>query len=518
MEERQAQRPSSERDGSASPLVEASNVSKRFGATLALDRVSVAVNQGESRALVGRNGAGKSTLVSILTGLVRADSGELRFAGRPAPRPEDRDAWQQRVACVYQKSTLFPHLTVAENLFINAHPQGRFGAVGWRRMRMQAAGILDEWNIAVSPTAEAGHLRVEDRQLVEIARALASGSRFLILDEPTARLEHAAIQRLFRRLANLRDAGVSILYISHHLDEIYDVCDTVTVLRDGRAVQAADVSDMPKSDLVAAMVGEHRDGASASNGGSARRGRPALTRVGREGLRVKNLAVDDACDGVSFEVRRGEFVGLAGLAGSGKAQIAEAIAGLRRPTTGEIHVGGRRVPPGDVAQAIACGVGFVPQDRHSDGFAPNLSVEENITLSSLGALGPLGFVSPRTRRRLAKAFTDSLGVVASGPAQAMAELSGGNQQKVVVGRALVPGPHALVVVNPTAGVDVASKEALFETITALEDVAVLVVSDELDELSHCDRVLVMFAGRLTNEFETWTERELVAAVEGVEEE
>jgi simple sugar transport system ATP-binding protein len=499
-------------------VAEVQGVSKRFGATRALEQVSVAIHERESHALVGGNGAGKSTLVSVLTGLVRADEGDVRFAGGRAPRLGDREAWRQRVACVYQKSTLLPDLTVAENLFINAHPGWRGGFVSWRALRVRAEEVLDQWDIDVAPNVEARRLRVEDRQRVEIARALASGTRFLILDEPTARLEGPAIRRLFEQIEGLRRAGVSILYISHHLDEIYEVCGTVTVLRDGCAVHTGKVEDLAKADLVAAMVGHEGEVDAVTEAQrSRRRARADDERRAGETLRVEGLSVDGWCTDVSFDVRPGELVGLAGLAGSGKAQVAEAIAGLRKPSAGRVLVGGEPVPRGDVRAAIERGIGYVPQDRHAEGFAPNLSIEENMTLTLLTRLGRFGFVSPRARRRLAEQLMGALEVVAAGPAQQVSELSGGNQQKVVVGRALLTTPRVLVVVSPTAGVDVAAKEALFATLTSSSELAVVVVSDELDELSHCDRVLVMFDGRLTEEFGTWHERELVAAMEGVEE-
>jgi simple sugar transport system ATP-binding protein len=499
----------------AAPIVEADGVSKRFGATLALDAVSLTVGESESRALVGRNGAGKSTLVSILTGLTRADAGGVRFGGEPAPAPGDRSGWQERVACVYQHSTLLPQLTVAENLFLNNQPRGRFGLIKWKEVREGAVELLEKWGIGVSPDVEAGYLDVEERQQVEIARALASGSRFLILDEPTARLEGSGIRRLFSHLTDLRERGVSLLYISHHLDEIYEVCDTVTVLRDGRLVHDAQVMDLPKDALIEAMVGRPRDAVLEPH-----RARPQSNGDGRgpgtNTLRVESLRLDRQFSDISFDVHAGELVGLAGLAGSGKTAVAETIAGLRKPHGGHVKVGDDVVPPGDVRVAIEHGIGFVPQDRRKEGFAPNLSIEENVTLTVMDRLGRFGFVSPRRREEVARELMDSLEVVASGPEQLVAELSGGNQQKVVVARALTSKPRAMVVVSPTAGVDVASKEALFETLTSFTDVPVLVVSDELDELAHCDRVLVMFDGRLTHTFDAWDEHELVAAMEGVQ--
>jgi simple sugar transport system ATP-binding protein len=409
---------------------------------------------------------------------------------------------------------VFPHLTVAENLFINAQPTGRAGRVDWRSMRLRAQEILDEWGIRLSPDAEAARLGVEERQQVEIARALATGSRFLILDEPTARLERPAILRLFAHIAQLRERGVSVLYISHYLEEIYEICDTVTVLRDGRLIREGQVADLSRKDLVAAMVGERQNSADSDRAAAAsRRGAKGSAP---ERLRVEGLTIAGWCTNVSFGVRPGELVGLAGLAGSGKRQVAEAIGGLRKADTGSIRVDGEAVRQGDVQTAIRSGIGFVPQDRHEEGFAPNLDIEENITLTALDRLGRFGTVSSSTRRGLTLDLMSALDVAAHGPTQQVAELSGGNQQKVVVGRALVTEPRVLVVISPTAGVDVASKEALFRTLTSLPDLAVLIVSDELDDLGHCDRVLVMFDGEITTEFESRTEHGLVAAMEGVE--
>jgi simple sugar transport system ATP-binding protein len=497
-------------------VAEAVGVTKRFGATVALRDVSVSIAEGESHALVGRNGAGKSTLVGAFTGLIRLDDGEVKLGGEPAPDPAQRERWRERVACVYQASTVIPSLTVGENLVLNAHPARRHGLVSWRRLREQGRELLDEWGIDVEVDAPASELTVEQRQLVEIARALRLGSRFIILDEPTAQLEAREIARLFERMAAMREAGVTFLYISHHLDEIYEVCQRVTVLRDGAWVTTAPVAELGKDDLVRAMVGEveaRTDRAAARTAGAKPRG-----DRGDAALEVRGLSVRGHCDAVSFEVHPGETLGLAGLAGSGKVHVAEAIAGIVEPDAGEVVVDRKRLDPGRVDRAIAGGVGYVPEDRHAQGLAPNLSVEENLTLSVLGRLGPAGLVDPRRRSARAGELIDSMQIVASSSRQSVAELSGGNQQKTVMGRAFASGPRALVLVNPTAGVDIASKRALFETIEATNDLAVLVVSDELDELGICDRVLVMFGGEVVREFAAgWIENDLVATMEGVQE-
>ena len=255
------------------PVVQATGVTKKYGPTVALNRVDITVTAGQTHALVGRNGAGKSTLVSILTGLQAPDEGTVTFGGRPAPRLADRDAWRQRVACVYQKSTIIPELTVAENLFLNRHDRGRTGLITWSALRHRAADLLKAWSVDVDPRSSAGNLSVEQRQFVEIARALSFGARFIILDEPTAQLDGAAINRLFGRIRDLQAQGVTFLFISHHLQEVYEICDVVTVFRDARHVVTAPVADLPRADLVAAMTG---DNAATGRRGPRARSMPRL--------------------------------------------------------------------------------------------------------------------------------------------------------------------------------------------------------------------------------------------------
>ena len=497
----------------AAPLAaEAIGVSKRFGASQALSNVSLHVPAGDSRALVGRNGAGKSTLVGVLTGLLAPDSGQVRLAGEPAPGLADRKAWRERVACVYQKSTVIPTLTVAENLFLNAHPTSA-GWIAWPALRRKARRVLEDWGLVVDVELDAGRLSVEQRQIVEIARALLQGTRFIILDEPTAQLEGREVARLFERIVRLQAGGVTFLYISHHLEEIYEVCRSVTVLRDGEVVANAPLAEMPKDRVVAAMVGE----AIRESGG--RRGAATAAAIrSAPCLEVRDLRIEGSAEGVSFEVAPGESVGLAGLAGSGKEEIGDAIAGLVAPAAGEIRVAGTPLRPGLVADARGKGVGYVPRDRHRHGIVPQLSLAENLTLTILERLGPAGIVWPARREREATRIIDALEIVASSTEQPIAELSGGNQQKAVLGRALASAPRLLVVAHPTQGVDIASKEALFGILerTRADGSGVLVVSDDLDELVHCDRVLVIFRGRLVAEFGSgWRDHELVAAIEGV---
>jgi simple sugar transport system ATP-binding protein len=497
----------------APAMVEVSGVSKCFGTSQALSDVSMRVPAGDSRALVGRNGAGKSTLVGVLTGLISPDAGRVRFGGEDAPGIAERHKWRDRVACVYQKSTLVPTLTVAENLLLNAQPTGGLGWIRWGVMRRDAERVLAGWGMELDVEQQCARLTVEQRQIVEIARALIQGARFIILDEPTAELEGREVRRLFDRLSHLQSTGVTFLYISHYLEEIYEVCRSVTVLRDGRVVAEAPLEEMPKERVVKAMVG---DGARGS--GERRRGDVRASSDAAPALEVLALHIDGAVSGVSLRVSAGECVGLAGLAGSGKSEIGDAIAGLVAPTGGKILVGGSDLRGGDVIDARRKGVGYVPRDRHARGIIPLLSIAENMTMTIVEQMGPAGIVLPARQDDAAAGMVSSLQIVAASTSQPIGELSGGNQQKAVMARALASAPRVLVLLYPTQGVDIASKEALFAIVERARSggAGVLIVSDELDELSVCDRVLVVFKGRLTEEFPAgWSSEELVAAIEGI---
>lgn len=490
------------------PVVHAQDVTKRFGSTIALQDVSIEVMPGEAHALVGRNGAGKSTLVSLLTGLDEPDAGRVYYDGVPAPPRADRGAWQQKVACVYQHSMTVPALSVAENLFLNRYPVRAGGTIAWETLHAQARALLEEWAIGIDVRLPAAALNVEERQLVEIVRALSFGARFIILDEPTAHLDGAGIDRLFAHLRTLKVAGVTMLFISHHLSEVYEICDRVTVLRDARKICTRPVSELPQAELIEAMTGEE-GGLRVPEG----RADPAGAA---QALDVRSLRTQGVPD-VSFCVRDGEIVGLAGIGGSGKTAIAEAIAGLR-DASGGVVVEGRPIALGNPRAAIRAGIGLVPRDRHREGLVLHLSVGENATLTVDDRFGPAGFIAPAQRRRAALALMERLGIVAARPEQPVGELSGGNQQKVVFARALARRPNVLVLIHPTAGVDVKSKEALLRDVESARErgAAILVVSDEIDDLRICDRILVVFAGRIIAELPAgWREAELIAHMEGI---
>ena len=354
-------------------------------------------------------------------------------------------------------------------------------------------------------------LSVEQRQTVEIARSLSKGARFIILDEPTARLDAGAIERLFARIRALQGQGVTFLYISHHLHEIFELCQDVTVYRDARHIVTAPIADLPHAQLVAAMTGEQAAEADDP--------RPPAPPEREPILRVDALTVAGACDDVTFAVRPGEIVGLAGAGGSGKFAVANVIVGEQRADSGSVSVAGERGKRASIASRLRDGVGFVPQDRHREGFVPGLTMAENITMTVPHRLERHGVLSAKRRAELTWAAIERLDIVPRRPDQPVGDLSGGNQQKVVMARALADEPRLLVLMTPTAGVDIKSKQSLMNAATgaAKADAGVLVVSDDLADLRFCHRVVIMFRGKVVGELDgEWDDEQLVAAMEGIE--
>jgi simple sugar transport system ATP-binding protein len=528
----------------AAPAAEAAGIYKQFGSTQALRGVDLTLWPGRCLGLVGRNGAGKSTLVSILSGIYPADSGVVRFDGQPAPANGDTGAWRHRIATVFQHSMVVPGLTVAENVFLG-RPPVRAGRVDWRGMRAQAAQVMAEWGFAIDVRLPCADLTVEQRQIVEIARALAAGTRCLLLDEPTAALERGGIERLFARVRQLAASGVAILYISHHLEEVFEICQDVAVLRDGELVLTSPVPQLTKDDLVTAMTGadpgtgahvvtRNITGTGGGTGksaliGTARGTRTATGNGKAPGRTAPCLVVDNVSaeltggrvSSVSLDVRPGERVGLTGLLSGGVSSLARIVAGAEPYTAGQVRVGGERLVPGRRDLAVRLGVGYIPEDRQRDGFVAPLGVAENVTMTITDWLATmLGFIRPRARAAAAAPFARGLSIVSAGLGQPVAELSGGNQQKVTVGRALAREPRLIVAITPTRGVDVASKALLLAELAAVTErtgAGLLLATDELDDLVICDRVIVLLRGERFTEFaEPPFDREaLIAASEGI---
>jgi simple sugar transport system ATP-binding protein len=503
-------------------LVEVAGVDKRFGTTRALRGVDLSIAAGQCLGLVGRNGAGKSTLVSILSGLSEPDAGTVRFGGEPAPRVGDIGRWREWIATVFQHSMIVPHLSVAENVFLGTSPP----VVSWRAMRRRTRDIMGEWGLDIAPETPCRELSVEQLQVVEIARALARGARCVLLDEPTAALERQASTRLFDRVRQLTAAGVAVLYISHHLEEVFEICQDIAVLRDGELVLAAPTARLGKDDLVAAMVGGV---ATAAPPGEPAAGQPvpaaAEPVAGGDAL----LTVDDLSSGsargrlagVSVRVNAGEVVGVTGLLSAGVATLGRVIAGAEAAAGGEVRLRGRRVPSGRRPAAQRAGIGYIPEDRRAEGFVAHLGVAENTTMTITRELsGRFGLLAPRRRAVAAAPFTARLSLVSAGPAQPVAELSGGNQQKVTVARTLAHRPSLIVAITPTRGVDVASKELLLSSlagVAASTGAGVLLCTDELSDLEICDRVVVLVRGEVFTEFShpPFDRDALILATEGM---
>ena len=522
---------------SAPALVEMTGVEKRFGTTRALRGVDLSLSAGQCLGLVGRNGAGKSTIVSILSGLLDPDAGQVRLGGGPAPRAGDIARWREWIATVFQHSMIAPDLTVAENVFLG----NTAAIVSWRDLRARTRDIMREWGFDIAADALCRDLPVEQLQIVEIARALARGARCVLLDEPTAALERDAVRRLFERVRQLTDGGVAVLYISHHLEEVFEICQQVVVLRDGERVLAAPASGLSRDDLVAAMVGSARVKApTATPGTRSASSSPSSSPADATVLTVTGLTSHSPAgrlSGVSLDVKAGEVVGVTGLLSAGVATLGRVVAGAEPRAGGEVRLhgrtfpSGRTVPSGRRAAAQRLGIGYIPEDRRAEGFVAHLGVAENATMTITGRLADrLGFLTPASRAAAAAPLSTRLSLVSSGPAQPAGELSGGNQQKVTVARTLAHDPALIVAITPTRGVDVASKALLLDSLAAaaLADSAggkdsaggpagVLLCSDELSDLVICDRVIVLVRGEVFAEFTEppFDRDELIVATEGL---
>jgi len=477
--------------GSAPPRVELRGISKRFAATQALEDVSFDLLPGEVHGLVGENGAGKSTLVKILAGVHQPDSGTVLLDGQTTQIHGPAHSRSLGIAVVHQEPRLFPDLTVAENVFIGHAPSGRLGTIDWGGTRRAAEALFRELDVQVDVGAPVRGLSMADQQLIEIAKSLSLDARVLILDEPTASLSAHEVERLFTIVRRLRDRGVSVLFVSHRLDEVFQLCDRATVFRDGRHVVTTATSELTTADLVRHMVGR-----------TVSLFPKVETPIGDVLLEASGLTRAGAFRDVGFSVRAGEIVGFAGLVGAGRTEVARVVFGIDQRDGGEIRLGGAPVTFASPSAALHAGIAYLPEDRHQEGLVEDFSIAQNVTLPILPRLFPRFLIRSSAERRVAHEYTEQLNVRMTGVDQLVRALSGGNQQKVVLAKWLASKPRVLILDEPTRGIDIGAKVEVHRIISELaaSGLGIVLISSDLPEvLAMSDRIFVLHEGRVTAE-------------------
>jgi inositol transport system ATP-binding protein len=472
-------------------LLEARNISKRFPGVSALEDVSLRVDRATVHALIGENGAGKSTLMKIIAGLIAADAGELRLLGRTLRLRSPRQALENGIAMIHQELNLMPSMSVAENIWIGREPANAFGMISHRELYRRTRALLTRLAIELDPQAEVRTLSIANRQMVEIARALSYDSQLLIMDEPTSALSERDAARLFAIIRELKSQGKGVLYITHRLEELSEIADEVTVLRDGRYIGTDRSANLTREQMIRMMVG--REIARIFPGPRSVPGAPVLS--------ARGLGLPPHFRDVSFELRAGEILGIAGLVGAGRSQLAEALFGVTPASSGKILVAGAEIELDSPRTALACGMAFVTEDRKETGCLLTLSVLDNLEIAVLNRdFVRLGFVRGAAVREACASISRQLRVKTPDLSEPIANLSGGNQQKVLIGRWLLTGPRILILDEPTRGIDVAAKAEIHQLVAELaaHGAAVLMISSELPEiLGMSHRIMVMHEGRVT---------------------
>jgi sugar transport system ATP-binding protein len=474
-------------------LVELKGISKSYPGVVALEAVDFRLVAGEVRALLGKNGAGKSTLVKILAGVVKSDSGTITISGEVKSLQSPADGIKAGIATVHQELSVVPDMSVAENIYIGSWPR-RNGCIDWDEMHRGAAAVLLRLGVTIDPKLSIRKISIAERQLVEIGRALRQGARILILDEPTSSLVAHEVEVLLAVIRSLSASGTGIIYISHRMDEIRKIATSVTIMRDGKHIATGPVNEFSSVQVVEMLLGTKDKGAQKLTSNLS----PTAPVV----FSIQSLSVAPRVVAASFDIREGEVLGIAGVLGSGRTEILQALAGLRPFKADAAKLHGSDYHPSNLAQAMACGVIMTPEDRRGEGAITMLGIDENLVMSNWASVSRFGMIN---RSTMMKKVTDSvriLGIKLSRPGEALANLSGGNQQKVVIGKALNANPKILLLDEPTRGVDIGAKRQIYELMRQFADkgFAVVFVSGELEEFCEvCDRVIVLRSGQITAE-------------------
>ncbi|WP_226659294.1 sugar ABC transporter ATP-binding protein [Pseudalkalibacillus hwajinpoensis] len=468
------------------------DIHKAFGANKVLEGVNIDIQDAEVHALMGENGAGKSTLMNILTGLHKKDQGTIEIDGKERVFDNPKEAEENGVAFIHQELNIWPELTVLENLFINKEPVTSFGLIHTKKMKAIANEQFKKLAISIPLQQEAGKCSVGQQQMIEIAKALMTDAKVIIMDEPTAALTEREIQTLFQVIRSLKKSGVSIVYISHRMEEIFTICDRITVMRDGKTVDTKPIPDTSFDEVVRKMVGRE-----LTDRFPERAPKPGETM-----LEVKGLARKGIFQNVSFKVRSGEIVGVSGLMGAGRTEVMRTIFGLDGKYTGDIYIKGQKVVIKNPSQAVQLGLGFITEDRKEEGLVLDFSLKDNIALPSLYSFAPKGLINEKSEQDFVELLIKRLTIKTESAKTSAKNLSGGNQQKVVIAKWIGIGPKVLILDEPTRGVDVGAKREIYQLMNELTDrgVAIIMVSSELPEvLGMSDRILVFREGQLTGE-------------------
>ena len=471
--------------------IELRNITKTFVGVTALSNVSMSFHKGEVHAVVGENGAGKSTIMKILGGMYFADSGEIWIDGQKRTINAVGDALKCGVSVVYQELNLMPDLTVAENIYLHNMPS-RAGITDRKTLNSNAQSLLDSMDLKLKADQMTGTLSVSEQQMVEIAKALSCECSIVIMDEPTASLNNKEVDTLYRLINNLREQGKTVIYISHRLKEIFDLSDRVTILRDGHYIGTYVTNDISSQRLVELMVGREISEFYST----------ADHKPGEVVLQVNNLTKEGIYQDVSFELRRGEILGFSGLMGCYREEIVKTLYGLITPDSGDILLKGKKISPKRPVDAIRAGIGYVTEDRKGAGIFSLMSVRENITINVLKKISKLGFISGKLEQNMLDEYKTKMNMKFSGYYQRINSLSGGNQQKFLLARALASGCEVLIMLEPTRGIDVGAKAEIYALLGELarQGMAIIIVSSELPEIiGNCHRTLAVFQGRITGE-------------------